>query len=247
MEDKIEIYGIHAILEAIESENNIEKVWMLKGNRGSLFQRLEQSLRQNNIPHSYVPKERLERFKNKNHQGAIASISKIEFIEVEELIESAFKNNDSPTFILLDGITDARNVGAILRSCAATGVNGLIIPQTGSAPINDATIKTSAGGAFKVPISRVNHLKDAVYLLKSYKTQIIAVSEKSNENLFDLKIEKAAAIIMGSEDKGIQSSLLKICDSSIKLPMEKGVDSLNVSVACGIVLYEKIRQQLASK
>lgn len=247
MEDKIEIYGIHAILEAIESENNIEKVWMLKGNRGSLFQRLEQSLRQNNIPHSYVPKERLERFKNKNHQGAIASISKIEFIEVEELIEGAFKNNDSPTFILLDGITDARNVGAILRSCAATGVNGLIIPQTGSAPINDATIKTSAGGAFKVPISRVNHLKDAVYLLKSYKTQIIAVSEKSNENLFDLKIEKAAAIIMGSEDKGIQSSLLKICDSSIKLPMEKGVDSLNVSVACGIVLYEKIRQQLASK
>jgi len=194
-----------------------------------------------------VPKERLERFKNKNHQGAIATISKIEFIEVEELIESAFKNNDSPTFILLDGITDARNVGAILRSCAATGVNGLIIPQTGSAPINDDTIKTSAGGAFKVPISRVNHLKDAVYLLKSYKTQIIAVSEKSNENLFDLKIEKAAAIIMGSEDKGIQSSLLKICDSSIKLPMEKGVDSLNVSVACGIVLYEKIRQQLASK
>jgi 23S rRNA (guanosine2251-2'-O)-methyltransferase len=247
MEDKIEIYGIHAILEAIESETNIEKVWLLKGNRGSLFQRLEQSLRQNNIPHSYVPKERLERFKNKNHQGAIATISKIEFIEVEELIESAFKNNDSPTFILLDGITDARNVGAILRSCAATGVNGLIIPQTGSAPINDATIKTSAGGAFKVPISRVNHLKDAVYLLKSYKTQIIAVSEKSNENLFNLKIEKSAAVIMGSEDKGIQSSLLKICDSSIKLPMEKGVDSLNVSVACGIVLYEKIRQQLASK
>jgi 23S rRNA (guanosine2251-2'-O)-methyltransferase len=247
MEDKIEIYGIHAILEAIESETNIEKVWLLKGNRGSLFQRLEQSLRQNNIPHSYVPKERLERFKNKNHQGAIATISKIEFIEVEELIESAFKNNDSPTFILLDGITDARNVGAILRSCAATGVNGLIIPQTGSAPINDDTIKTSAGGAFKVPISRVNHLKDAVYLLKSYKTQIIAVSEKSNENLFDLKIEKSAAVIMGSEDKGIQSSLLKICDSSIKLPMEKGVDSLNVSVACGIVLYEKIRQQLASK
>tara|TARA_B110000093_G_C12724659_1_gene307707 strand:+ start:48 stop:632 length:585 start_codon:yes stop_codon:yes gene_type:complete len=194
-----------------------------------------------------VPKERLERFKNKNHQGAIATISKIEFIEVEELIESAFKNNDSPTFILLDGITDARNVGAILRSCAATGVNGLIIPQTGSAPINDDTIKTSAGGAFKVPISRVNHLKDAVYLLKSYKTQIIAVSEKSNENLFNLKIEKSAAVIMGSEDKGIQSSLLKICDSSIKLPMEKGVDSLNVSVACGIVLYEKIRQQLASK
>ena len=205
---------------------------------------MEQSLRQNNISHSYVPKERLDRFKNKNHQGAIATISKIKFIEIEVLIENAFKINDFPTFILLDGITDARNVGAILRSCAATGVNGLIIPQTGSAPINDATIKTSAGGAFKVPISRVNHLKDAVYLLKTYESQIIGISEKSNENLFSLSFEKASAIIMGSEDRGIQSSLLKMCDNSVKLPMEKGIDSLNVSVACGIVLYEKKRQQL---
>ena len=247
MKDTIEIYGIHAILEAIETETNLEKVWLLKGNRGSLFQRLEQSLRQNNISHSYVPKERLDRFKNKNHQGAIATISKIKFIEIEVLIENAFKINDFPTFILLDGITDARNVGAILRSCAATGVNGLIIPQTGSAPINDATIKTSAGAAFKVPISRVNHLKDAVYLLKTYETQIIGISEKSNENLFSLSFEKASAIIMGSEDRGIQSSLLKMCDNSVKLPMEKGIDSLNVSVACGIVLYEKKRQQLISK
>lgn len=242
MENNIEIYGIHAILEAIASETNIEKVWLLKGNRGTLFQRLEQSLRENNIPHSYVPKERLERFKNKNNQGAVANISKIKFVEIEHLIENGFKNSESPTFILLDGITDARNVGAILRTCAATGVNGLIIPQTGSAPINDATIKTSAGGAFKVPISRVSHLKDAVYLLQSHKAQIIAVSEKSNDNLFDLKIKKASAIILGSEEKGIQKGLIKICDTSVKLPMEKDIDSLNVSVACGVVLYEKIRQ-----
>lgn len=242
MENNIEIYGIHAILEAIASETNIEKVWLLKGNRGTLFQRLEQSLRENNIPHSYVPKERLERFKNKNNQGAVANISKIKFVEIENLIENGFKNSESPTFILLDGITDARNVGAILRTCAATGVNGLIIPQTGSAPINDATIKTSSGGAFKVPISRVSHLKDAVYLLQSHKAQIIAVSEKSDDNLFDLKIKKASAIILGSEDKGIQKGLIKICDTSVKLPMEKDIDSLNVSVACGVVLYEKIRQ-----
>jgi 23S rRNA (guanosine2251-2'-O)-methyltransferase len=246
MEEKIEIYGIHSIIEAIESGTNIEKVWLLKGNKGSLFQRLEQSIRQNNISHSYVPKERLERFKNKNHQGAIARISKIEFVEIEKLIDSAFTKNKFPTFILLDGITDSRNVGAILRSCAATSVNGLIIPQTGSAPINDTSIKTSAGGAFKVPISRVNHLKDAVYLLKSYEVQVIGISEKSKENLFDLTFKKASAIIMGSEDKGIQSSLLKICDTAVKLPMDKGIDSLNVSVACGIVLYEKKRQQLVS-
>ncbi len=247
MENNIEIYGIHAILEAIKSETNIEKVWLLKDNKGHLFQRLEQSLRDNSIPHSYVPKERLERFKNKNNQGAVASISKIKFIEVEDLIENAFVSTKSPTFILLDGITDARNVGAILRTCAATGVNGLIIPQTGSAPINDAAIKTSAGGAFKVPISRVSHLKDVIYLLKSHMTQIIAVSEKSDTLLFDLKIKKASAIIMGSEDKGIQKGLIKLCDVSVKLPMQKEIDSLNVSVACGVVLYEKIRQQKSLK
>jgi len=247
MENNIEIYGIHAIIEAINSGTNIEKVWLLKGNKGSLFKRLEHSLRQSDIPHSYVPKERLERFRNKTHQGAVANISKIEFVEIEELIENAFKKTKSPTFILLDGITDARNVGAILRSSAATGVNGLIIPQTGSAPINDATIKTSAGGAFKVPISRVNHLKDVVYLLKSYNVQVIAVSEKAEKNLFDIKIEKASAVIMGSEDKGIQNGLIKLCDASVKLPMEEEIDSLNVSVACGVILYEKIRQQLTTK
>ena len=244
MDNKIEIYGIHAILEAIENRRNIEKVWLLKGSKSSLFQRLEQSIRVNSISHSYVPKERLDRFKTKNHQGAIASISRIEFIEIEELIENASKSTDYPSFILLDGITDPRNVGAILRTCAATGVNGLIISHSRSAPINDTSIKTSAGGAFKVPISRVNHLKDAVFLLKSYNIQTIAVIEKASKNLYNLKMHEATAIIMGSEDKGIQNSLIKLCDASVKLPMEKEIDSLNVSVACGVVLYEKKRQQI---
>ena len=158
------------------------------------------------------------------------------------MIEDSYKKSKNPTFILLDGITDPRNVGAILRSCAATGVNGVIIPQTGSAPINDTSIKTSSGGAFTVPISRVNHLKDALFLLKSYDIQVIALSEKATQNLFDTKIKNASALIIGSEEKGIQKSLLKLCDIAIKIPMEEKIDSLNVSVACGIVLYEKIRQ-----
>ena len=215
---------------------------MLKGSKGSLFQRLEQSIREKNISHSYVPKERLDRFRKKNHQGAVAIISQIEFIEIEKMIEDSYKKSKTPTFILLDGITDPRNVGAILRSCAATGVNGVIIPQTGSAPINDTSIKTSSGGAFRVPISRVNHLKDVLFLLKSYDIQVIAVSEKASQNLYDTKIKNASAIIIGSEEKGIQKSLIKLCDIAIKIPMEEKIDSLNVSVACGIVLYEKIRQ-----
>ena len=184
------------------------------------------------------------RLKDKNHQGAIALISQIEFINIEKLIENGFSQTSNPTFLLLDGITDSRNFGAIIRSCAATSVNGVIIPQTGSALINDLSVKTSSGGIFKVPISRVNHLKDAIFILRSFNTNIIAISEKSDNNLFDSKLKKPTAFIMGSEDRGINNGLLKLSDTSVKLPMFNSMDSLNVSVASGIILYEKIRQNL---
>ena len=244
MENTFEIYGIHPIIEAIESGITIQKTWLQKGKKGFLFQRLEKSLRDNNIPFSYVPPEKLIKIKDKNHQGAVALISKIEFINIENLIEEAFLKTNIPTFLLLDGITDSRNLGAILRSSAASSVNGVIIPQTGIALINEQSIKTSAGGVFKVPISRISHLKDAIHILKSFDTEIIAVSEKSNINLFDVKLNKATAFIMGSEDKGINNGLMKLADISVKLPMFNSIDSLNVSVTSGIVLYEKIRQNL---
>ena len=244
MENTFEIYGIHPIIEAIESGITIQKTWLQKGKKGFLFHRLEKSLRDNNIPFSYVPPEKLIKIKDKNHQGAVALISKIEFINIENLIEEAFLKTNIPTFLLLDGITDSRNLGAILRSSAASSVNGVIIPQTGIAPINEQSIKTSAGGVFKVPISRISHLKDAIHILKSFDTEIIAVSEKSNINLFDVKLNKATAFIMGSEDKGINNGLMKLADISVKLPMFNSIDSLNVSVTSGIVLYEKIRQNL---
>ena len=244
MENTFEIYGIHPIIEAIESGITIQKTWLQKGKKGFLFQRLEKSLRDNNIPFSYVPPEKLIKIKDKNHQGAVALISKIEFINIENLIEEAFLKTNIPTFLLLDGITDSRNLGAILRSSAASSVNGVIIPQTGIAPINEQSIKTSAGCVFKVPISRISHLKDAIHILKSFDTEIIAVSEKSNINLFDVKLNKATAFIMGSEDKGINNGLMKLADISVKLPMFNSIDSLNVSVTSGIVLYEKIRQNL---
>lgn len=244
MKNTFEIYGIHSVIEAIDSGINIQKIWLQKGKKGSLFQRLEKSLRDSNIPFSYVPPEKLIKIKDKNHQGVVAIISKIDYINIEKLIEEAFLKNTIPTFLLLDGITDSRNMGAILRSSAAASVNGVIIPQTGIAPINEKSIKTSAGGIFKVPISRVSHLKDAIYILKSFNTEIIAVSEKSNINLFDIKLNKATAFIMGSEDKGINNGLMKLADISVKLPMSNSIDSLNVSVTSGIVLYEKIRQNL---
>ena len=244
MKNSFNIYGIHAILEAVKSNVSIEKIWLQKGKKGSLFQRLEKLIRINNISCSYVPSEKLIKLKDKNHQGAIALISQIEFMNIEKLIENGFSQTSNPTFLLLDGITDSRNFGAIIRSCAATSVNGVIIPQTGSALINDLSVKTSSGGIFKVPISRVNHLKDAIFILRSFNTNIIAISEKSDNNLFDSKLKKPTAFIMGSEDRGINNGLLKLSDTSVKLPMFNSMDSLNVSVASGIILYEKIRQNL---
>ncbi|MBN08888.1 MAG: 23S rRNA (guanosine(2251)-2'-O)-methyltransferase RlmB [Flavobacteriaceae bacterium] len=242
MDKNLNIYGIHTILEAIKAGKHIEKVWLLKSNKGSLFQRLENSIRENNISHSYVPKERLERFKNKNHQGAVASLSQIKFIDIEEMVQKGIKESKSPTFLILDSITDPRNLGAIMRSAAATGVNGVIIPQTGSAPVNAAAIKTSSGGAFLVPISRVSHLKDVFFFMKSEKIKIVGVTEKSNDIAYDINLKGPVAFLFGSEEKGINLNLLKQCDCKIKLPMITSLDSLNVSVACGIVLYEKLRQ-----
>ena len=162
--ETITIYGIRAIIEAIDSEKPVDKVWLLKGSKSKLFDKLLYILRSKKIAFTYVPKERLERFSSKNHQGAVARVAAIETKEIEPLVESVMKSNKNPVFVLLDGITDTRNFGAILRSAAAFGVDAIFISNTGSAPLNADVVKTSAGAAFKVPIVKVNHLKDVVYL-----------------------------------------------------------------------------------
>lgn len=235
-----EIYGIRAIMEAIVQEKTLDKIWLLKGQRGQLFKHLEQKIHEKGISFSYVPVERLERFSHQNHQGAVARIAPINFVSLEELIEN--NSNKKAIYLLLDGITDARNLGAILRTAAAVGVSGVVLPQTGSAPVNGDTVKTSAGGIFSVPLVKVNHLKDALFLFQAHKIKIIAVNEKADKTAFELNYEGPLALIMGSEDKGIQKGLLKMTDDSVKLPMNDQMDSLNVSVACGVMLYEVQRQ-----
>lgn len=235
-----EIYGIRAIMEAIVQDKTIDKIWLLKGHQGSLFKHLEQKIHEKGISFSYVPEERLERFSHQNHQGAVARIAPINFVSLEELIEN--NPNEKATYLLLDGITDARNLGAILRTAAAVGVSGIVLPQTGSAPVNADTVKTSAGGIFSVPLVKVNHLKDALFLFQAHDIKTVAVSEKAEKTAYEFHFEGPLALIMGSEDKGIQKGLLKMTDTTVKLPMSDQMDSLNVSVACGVVLYEVQRQ-----
>ena len=240
------IFGLRAIIEAIDSGSTINKVYLQKGLRGSLFFELETLIKKEQITTSFVPIEKLDRLsKNKNHQGAVAQISPIEFADLEKLIETSLEATDAPLFLLLDQISDVRNFGAIIRTAECTGVNGIIIQQGGSAPINAETIKTSAGAAFKLPISRVNHIKDAIYMLQASDIKIVAATEKTDDLVYSVDFKQPIAIVMGSEHRGVNPSVLKIVDYKAKLPLLGTIDSLNVSVACGAFLYESIRQRIS--
>jgi len=241
-EDTI-IYGIRAIIEAIKSGENIDKVFLQKGLRGELFLELEQLLRQERLNVSYVPIEKLNRLTQHNHQGAAAQIAPISFYDIDDLVTTVLESGKTPLFLLLDQLSDVRNFGAIIRTAECTGVSGIIIQKKGGAPINGDTIKTSAGAIFKIPICKVDHIKDAVYHMQASGIKVIAATEKAKDFIYDISLKEPCAIIMGSEGKGINPSVLKIVDESAKLPIMGEIESLNVSVACGAFLYEAVRQR----
>lgn len=243
MEKQELIYGIRAIIEAIETNRNIDKLFIQKEAKGDLIKELLFKVKQKNIAFTYVPQEKLNRLTQKNHQGAVATISPVLFEIFETLAEKIISEKEKPIFLLLDQISDARNFGAILRTAVCTGVDAVIIPKQGAAAINGDTIKTSAGGVFKIPICKVEHLKDAIYFLQGSSIKVVAATEKTTSTLFESDFNMPIAIILGAEDKGINPSILKIVDEKLKLPIIGDLDSLNVSVACGAFLYEIVRQQ----
>jgi 23S rRNA (guanosine2251-2'-O)-methyltransferase len=239
------IFGIRAIIEAIESGSTMNKVYLQKGLRGSLFFQLEKLIKEKKISISMVPVEKLDRLsKNSNHQGAVAQISPVEFHDLEELIDTVMESEKIPLFLLLDQLSDVRNFGAIIRTAECTGVNGIIIQKDGSAPVNAETIKTSAGAAFKIPICKVDHIKDALFLLQAAEIKTVAATEKTESSLYDIDLKRPMAIVVGSEHRGVNPSILKMVDYKAKLPLLGDIESLNVSVACGAFLYETVRQRM---
>lgn len=239
------IFGIRAIIEAIESGASINKVYLQKGLRGDLFFELEKLVKKHKISISVVPTEKLDRLsKHNNHQGAVAQISPIEFTDLDGLIEKTLEEDKQPLFLLLDQLSDVRNFGAIIRTAECTGVNGIIIQKSGSAPVNAETIKTSAGAAFKVPICKVDHIKDAIFHLQAAEIKLVAATEKTEDSVYDVEFNQPIAIVMGSEHKGVSTSVLKMMDYKAKLPLLGEIESLNVSVACGAFLYECVRQRM---
>ncbi len=236
-----EIYGLRPIIEAIKNEQEISRVFLDKNLGGNLFKQLKDLLIQKKIYYKYVPKERFNRYSDKNHQGAVAIVSPIKFLDLESILEK--ESEDAKLFLLLDGVTDSRNLGAIIRTANAANIDALILPQTNTAPITEDTIKTSSGALFDVPICKVSHLKDAMFLLKAYDIQIVAGSEKESSSIYQVDFKKSTAIILGSEDIGISKSIIRMANVKASLPMLGSIESLNVSTTCGIMLYEVIRQR----
>lgn len=243
MEKENQIFGIRAIIEAVYAEIEIDKVFIQKELQGDLMKELMKVLKKHNINFSYVPVEKLNRLTAKNHQGAIATISPVKFYDIETLVNNVVESGKMPFFLILDQLSDARNFGAIIRTAECTGVNGIIIQKQGAAPVNGDTVKTSAGAVFNIPICKVEHIKDAIYYLQGSDIKTVAATEKTENTIYDINFNMPCAIIMGSEDRGVNPSVLKITDEMAKLPMFGTIGSLNVSVACGAFLYEAVRQR----
>lgn len=243
MAAKNKIYGYHPLVEAVKSGKDIEKVLIQKGLRKETAPGLNSLLKEYSIPFQYVPKEKLNRITTKNHQGIVGLISPITYQQTEDIVQQVFEEGKIPLFIILDQITDVRNFGAIARSAECFGADALIIPEKGSARINEDAMKTSAGALNKIPVCRTSKLIDTILYLKNSGIRLCAASEKAELKLSDIDLKKPTALIMGSEEKGISEDVLKLTDDYFRIPIDGEIESLNVSVAAGICLYEVSKQR----
>lgn len=230
-------------METIKAGKSVDKIFFRRGLDNELFQELFQMVRESGIPYQFVPPQKLDRITRKNHQGVVAFISPIAFYRISEVLPTIYEKGETPFVLILDRITDVRNFGAIARSAECAGVHAIVIPKKNAASINQDAVKTSAGALSKIPVCRENSLADAALFLKESGLQIISASEKAELNHFDQDFTFPTAIVMGSEDKGISRKLLEASDQLTRIPMAGDIESLNVSVATGILLFEVVRQR----
>jgi 23S rRNA (guanosine2251-2'-O)-methyltransferase len=238
------IYGTRAVMEAIRAGKQIEKILVQAGLNNDLIRELASVAREHNLPLTYVPQEKLNRYSYKNHQGVICMLSAITYSSLNDLIDFAYSQGREPFFIILDRVTDVRNFGAIARTAECAGVEGIIIGEKGNAPITSDAMKTSAGALNHLAVCREPDLKKTLKFLRENGIMIVACTEKSEKNIYDVKFDRPVALIMGSEEDGISDELLREADELVKIPLKGKIGSLNVSVATGVALYEVVRQKL---
>lgn len=237
------IYGIRSVLEALDSDTEIDVVFIQRDLTTDLIRELKSKLRLYKKVYKEVPREKFEQFNHKNHQGVIALLTPIKYHLIENILPPIFEKGEVPFLLILDGITDVRNFGAIARTAECSGVHAVVIANHGSAQINNDAIKTSSGALYKIKVCREHHLKESIKFIKECGVQIVACIEKADKSIFDIDFTIPTAFIIGSEEKGISSEFIKLADCSGRIPLEGSIESLNVSVSAGVVLYETLRQR----
>ncbi len=237
------VIGRNPVLELIKSGKQIEKIFVQKGLKGEFEIELRNLLKGKNIPVSYVHPNKLKSFTSQNHQGVIAIASLIQYWNLEDLIDHLFHNGIIPNILLLDSITDVRNVGSIIRSAEVLGANGIVMGTKNSAPINHITIKTSAGAIFNIPVAKVKSITNAINTIKNSGIKIIASNLKATKSIEEIDFTTPVCTVLGSEDTGIGIHISKLADEEFIIPQSGKTDSLNVAVSAGIILYEIYRQR----
>lgn len=239
------LYGVRPVIEAIEAGKTIDRVYIEENARGELVTQLRRMLKEQDIPHQILPQYRFFKVadRNKNHQGVVAYAALVEYQYLDEIVQQVFERGETPLVLVLDRITDVRNFGALARTAECMGVHALLIPSKGAAAINEDAIKTSAGALMKIPVCRTHNLKNALEYLHDSGLQLAAASEKGAINSWEADLKTPLALIMGNEEEGVSPEYLKRCDTLLKVPMTGTIESLNVSVAAGMLLYECARQR----
>jgi 23S rRNA (guanosine2251-2'-O)-methyltransferase len=237
------IYGRHPLVDAIRAGQSIEKILLQQGTRGEFEKELRQLTREHHIPVQVVPKDRLNQLVRGNHQGVVAFLSPIRYYQLEDLIPTIYEQSEVPLMLLLDGITDVRNMGAIARSAEICGAHAIVVPRRNSAQINAEAIKTSAGALTKIPVCRESSLVAAVDMLRISGIRLLVSDLKAERPIYDLDMTVPLALVAGAEGRGVSRDLIRAADETFIIPQRGTTDSFNVSVAAGIMLYEVTRQR----
>ena len=237
------VFGIRPVVEAIEAGKQIEKLYIRKGAEGQLMTELRDLCLRHRIRTQEVPVEKLNRLTRGNHQGVVAQISPIGYVELNDILERV-PEDETPLIVLFDGVTDVRNFGAIARSAECAGAHGLIVPLKNAAPVNSEAIRSSAGALTAIPVCRVGSIRNTLKALQAEGYQVVGATEKSRKLLYDADFRKPTALVMGAEDTGSSKEVLKLCDEQLAIPMIGKIESLNVSAAAAVLLFEIVRQRI---
>jgi len=235
--------GIKAVIEAMQTGHQLDRIYLDTRAKGEGIEEVKKMAARYHVPVNYVPTVKLNAFNITDHEGCVGQYARVQYQELQQVISHVVESGETPLFLILDGITDIRNIGGIARTAFCTGVHAIIIPDKGVGALNEDAVLTSAGALEKIAICRVNSLMKAVDELHLNGIRVFASEMSAEKNVFDINFKEPSAIVMGSEEKGIYPALMKICDEKFKIPMTGDFESLNVSVATGMILYEVMRQR----